>query len=252
MHRGRKSKGLPAENPRAFGERAAPSQLWRGGRLCAHTHVQEDTHVCTPCQGPVLTRRGGTLPRPGEEEEEEEGDAISGSLPTPAVKGTTPHTPPPSRCLHAWVSARSVIPSTPRRHLDREKAMQNQTKTHQNTPKHTKTTPTARPDGSPGSGEQQSPVPKSSPSPGRILHSFPVLSTSKHLKSWKNPPNDIPRASPSQRSWTPRWGGRLGCGAAPWHSQAPGICGEQGQSHAAMASREMRSYGRETSGGLRG
>jgi len=135
MHRGRKSKGLPAENPRAFGERAAPSQLWRGGRLCAHTHVQEDTHVCTPCQGPVLTRRGGTLPRPGEEEEEEEGDAISGSLPTPAAKGTTPHTPPPSRCLHAWVSARSVIPSTPRRHLDREKAMQNQTKTHQNTPK---------------------------------------------------------------------------------------------------------------------
>lgn len=31
-------------------------------KACSHTHVQEDTHVCTPSQGPVLTREVASFP----------------------------------------------------------------------------------------------------------------------------------------------------------------------------------------------
>lgn len=53
-------------------------------------------------------------------------------------RGQRRTTPPQSRCLHGWVNSRSIIPSTPRQHLSREKAVQKKkptTKQNKTTPK---------------------------------------------------------------------------------------------------------------------
>lgn len=127
MSRERNSKGLPAENTAGSsgGSNSSPGR----GEACSHAHVQEDTHVCTPSQGPVLTREGGFFPRQGEEEE---GDAISGSLPAPPATGTTPHT--------------STEPPTPRlgkhplrnsQHTPAEEGENHEKTSHQKTPPQT-------------------------------------------------------------------------------------------------------------------
>ena len=201
MHTGRGSKGLLAENTPVFWEGATSSQLWAWRKACSRAHVQEDIHVCTLSQGPVLTWQGGTFPRPGEEEE---GDAISRSLPAPPATGTTPHTstePLSPRLGKLPLRNSQHTPPAPQQRESHAKPKQNK---HQNQKK-----PTTRFDGSP-KGEQQSPVLENSPSPGLILHPLPLpaqgLSTGKDPKSWKNPPNEVPSPRLSQRSQTPTAG----------------------------------------------